>query len=220
MSAIPRAYRRKPLRSPLPAERSRSAYTEPRRRPGRPWCSTSTAAASSSAASTATTTSAPSFVDEPASNRLGRLPAGAGAPASRRFRRCAGGIRMGGRCLPESDPACRRLGRRQSRGGGQPGDARPSTRTDRPGADLSRAWCRRSQGSYVTHAEAPMLTVRDLAFYKDIRTGGADFSHDPRFHPLADTDFSACRPPSSSPPMRPAVFRRRGLSRPHPGGRR
>ena len=58
----PRVYRRKPLRSPLPAERSRSAYTEPRRRPGRPWFSTSTAAASSSAASTATTISVPSCV--------------------------------------------------------------------------------------------------------------------------------------------------------------
>ena len=51
-----------------------------------------------------------------------------------------------------------------------------------------------SRGSYVTHAEAPMLTVRDLAFYKDIRTGGADFSHDPRYHPLADTDFSGLPP--------------------------
>ena len=30
------------------------------------------------------------------------------------------------------------------------------------------------KGSYVKHAEAPMLTVRDLVFYKDIRTGGAD----------------------------------------------
>ena len=39
-----------------------------------------------------------------------------------------------------------------------------------------------------------MLTVRDLAFYKDIRTGGADFSHDPRHHPLADTDFSGLPP--------------------------
>ncbi|TIP95690.1 MAG: alpha/beta hydrolase, partial [Mesorhizobium sp.] len=32
----------------------------------------------------------------------------------------------------------------------------------------------RSQGSYVTHAEAPMLTVRDLDFYTNIRTGGED----------------------------------------------
>ena len=51
-----------------------------------------------------------------------------------------------------------------------------------------------SRGSYVTHAEAPMLTVRDLAFYKDIRTGGADFSDDPRYRPLADTDFSGLPP--------------------------
>ena len=32
----------------------------------------------------------------------------------------------------------------------------------------------RSKGSYATHADAPMLTMRDLEFYKDIRTGGKD----------------------------------------------
>jgi acetyl esterase len=51
-----------------------------------------------------------------------------------------------------------------------------------------------SKGSYVTHAEAPMLTMRDLEFYKDIRTGGADFSTDVRYLPLADTDFSGLPP--------------------------
>ena len=30
----------------------------------------------------------------------------------------------------------------------------------------------RSRGSYVTHAEAPMLTMRDLVFYDGIRSGG------------------------------------------------
>jgi acetyl esterase len=50
------------------------------------------------------------------------------------------------------------------------------------------------RGSYATHAEAPMLTVRDLAFYRDVSTGGADFSHDPRCHPLADADFSGLPP--------------------------
>ncbi|RUX43290.1 alpha/beta hydrolase, partial [Mesorhizobium sp. M7A.F.Ca.CA.002.09.1.1] len=48
----------------------------------------------------------------------------------------------------------------------------------------------RSKGSYVKHAEAPMLTVRDLEFYKHIRTGGQDRSGDATLAPLADTDFS------------------------------
>ena len=39
-----------------------------------------------------------------------------------------------------------------------------------------------------------MLTMRDLVFYKDIRTGGADFSKDVRYLPLADTDFSGLPP--------------------------
>ena len=47
-----------------------------------------------------------------------------------------------------------------------------------------------TKGSYVTHAEAPMLTTRDLGFYKNIRTGGVDLSGDPPYQPLADTDFS------------------------------
>lgn len=51
-----------------------------------------------------------------------------------------------------------------------------------------------TKGSYVTHAEAPMLTMRDLEFYQDIRTGGADFAGDPRLAPLADTDFSRLPP--------------------------
>jgi acetyl esterase len=48
--------------------------------------------------------------------------------------------------------------------------------------------------SYARHAEAPMLTVRDLVFYKDIRTGGADFSSDPTYMPLADPDLSGMPP--------------------------
>lgn len=55
------------------------------------------------------------------------------------------------------------------------------------GGDIGR-------GSYVTHAEAPMLSMRDLAFYKDVRTGGADFSKDVTYLPLADTDFSGLPP--------------------------
>ncbi|WP_027053787.1 alpha/beta hydrolase [Mesorhizobium erdmanii] len=52
----------------------------------------------------------------------------------------------------------------------------------------------RSKGSYVTHAEAPMLTMRDLEFYKHIRTGGADRTGDPTLSPLADTDFTNLPP--------------------------
>jgi acetyl esterase len=52
----------------------------------------------------------------------------------------------------------------------------------------------RSQGSYLTHAEAPMLTVRDLDFYKDIRTDGADGTDDVTLSPLADTDFTNLPP--------------------------
>ncbi len=51
-----------------------------------------------------------------------------------------------------------------------------------------------SRGSYVTHAEAPMLTMRDMAFYKDVRTGGADVSGDVTYRPLADVDFSNLPP--------------------------
>jgi acetyl esterase len=51
-----------------------------------------------------------------------------------------------------------------------------------------------TRGSYVVHAEAPMLNARDLAFYRDIRTGGADFSRDVRYLPLADADFSGLPP--------------------------
>ncbi|KAA3451715.1 esterase [Mesorhizobium sp. SARCC-RB16n] len=52
----------------------------------------------------------------------------------------------------------------------------------------------RSRGSYVTHAEAPMLTVRDLEFYKHIRTGGVDQTGDIALSPLADADFANLPP--------------------------
>ncbi|MER9593435.1 alpha/beta hydrolase [Mesorhizobium sp. M0244] len=51
-----------------------------------------------------------------------------------------------------------------------------------------------STGSYVTHAEAPMLTARDLAFYNDIRTGGEDRTGDLTLSPLADADFANLPP--------------------------
>jgi acetyl esterase len=52
------------------------------------------------------------------------------------------------------------------------------------GGDMSR-------GSYVTHADAPQLSTRDMAFYQKIRTGGLAIAKgDPRFAPLRDRDFS------------------------------
>ncbi len=50
-----------------------------------------------------------------------------------------------------------------------------------------------SRGSYVEHAEAPMLTVRDLAFYKEIR-GGGEVTGDITQAPLADADFANLPP--------------------------
>ena len=51
-----------------------------------------------------------------------------------------------------------------------------------------------TKGSYVTHAQAPLLTTRDLVSYKDTRTGGADVSRDPGYAPLRDTDFAGLPP--------------------------
>ena len=51
-----------------------------------------------------------------------------------------------------------------------------------------------TRGSYVTHADAPMLNTRDMAFYQKIRTGGADVSKDAGFAPLRDDDFSGLPP--------------------------
>ncbi|MBX9459485.1 MAG: alpha/beta hydrolase [Rhizobium sp.] len=55
------------------------------------------------------------------------------------------------------------------------------------GGDITR-------GSYVRHADAPMLTMRDLVFYKDIRTAGRDHTRDPSYAPLSDTDFTGLPP--------------------------
>ncbi|TIX63494.1 MAG: alpha/beta hydrolase, partial [Mesorhizobium sp.] len=52
----------------------------------------------------------------------------------------------------------------------------------------------RSTGSYFAHAEAPMLTVRDLDFYMDIRTGGEDRTGDITLSPLADANFAYLPP--------------------------
>ncbi|PDQ21371.1 esterase [Mesorhizobium sanjuanii] len=52
----------------------------------------------------------------------------------------------------------------------------------------------RSKGSYVTHAEAPMLTTRDIEFYMHIRTGDEDRTGDLTLSPLADADFAYLPP--------------------------
>lgn len=48
--------------------------------------------------------------------------------------------------------------------------------------------------SYSCHAEAPMLSLRDLEFYKDIRTGGQERPGDVTLAPLADPDFTRLPP--------------------------
>ncbi|TYR30286.1 alpha/beta hydrolase [Mesorhizobium microcysteis] len=49
-------------------------------------------------------------------------------------------------------------------------------------------------GSYVEHAEAPMLTTRDVQYYAGMRAAGRDVAGDVSFSPLADTDFSMLPP--------------------------
>lgn len=55
------------------------------------------------------------------------------------------------------------------------------------GGDMSR-------GSYLTHAEAPMLTRDDVLYYKDIRHPGPAPEGDPTVSPLQDTDFTGLPP--------------------------
>lgn len=52
----------------------------------------------------------------------------------------------------------------------------------------------RNAGSYIEHAEAPMLRSVDVDFYAHIRSGGKDCSKDPTYAPLCDTDFSGLPP--------------------------
>lgn len=51
-----------------------------------------------------------------------------------------------------------------------------------------------TMGSYVTHANAPMLTTADMKAYNDLRSGGRTITGDPAFKPLMDTDFSNLPP--------------------------
>jgi acetyl esterase len=58
-----------------------------------------------------------------------------------------------------------------------------------PGLGGERTW-----PSYVEHAEAPMLTVRDLDFYRDIRTGGIEPADPVTLYPLQESHFSGLPP--------------------------
>lgn len=51
-----------------------------------------------------------------------------------------------------------------------------------------------SSGSYVTHADAPMLTAADVALYQAMRREAAAPEDDPRFSPLRDSDFAGLPP--------------------------
>lgn len=51
-----------------------------------------------------------------------------------------------------------------------------------------------SQGSYVEHAEAPLLSTGDIAFYRDVRSAKRQSPDDPTFSPLRDRDFSGLPP--------------------------
>jgi acetyl esterase len=52
----------------------------------------------------------------------------------------------------------------------------------------------RSQGSYQTHAHAPMLTLADVEFYAGIRHGGVEAFGDATAAPLQATDFAHLPP--------------------------
>ncbi|QKC80953.1 alpha/beta hydrolase [Mesorhizobium sp. NZP2077] len=51
-----------------------------------------------------------------------------------------------------------------------------------------------SAGSYVEHANAPLLSVGDIAFYRDVRSAKRQLPDDPTFSPLRDSDFSGLPP--------------------------
>ena len=48
--------------------------------------------------------------------------------------------------------------------------------------------------SYIEHAEAPLLTVADIDFYRRIRSAPGQSPDDPTFSPLGDRDFSGLPP--------------------------
>ncbi|WP_342587253.1 alpha/beta hydrolase [Hoeflea olei] len=55
------------------------------------------------------------------------------------------------------------------------------------GADLTR-------GTFVTHANAPMLTTADMRLYDELRAGGTPPTGDPSFTPLAADTYAGLPP--------------------------
>lgn len=53
---------------------------------------------------------------------------------------------------------------------------------------------RLGQGSYLTHADAPLLSARDMDYYRDMRAGGLDVADDVTFAPFNDTDYAGLPP--------------------------
>ncbi|MBZ9909895.1 alpha/beta hydrolase [Mesorhizobium sp. BR115XR7A] len=49
-------------------------------------------------------------------------------------------------------------------------------------------------GSYVEHADAPLLSTSDVAFYRDVRSARKQSPGDPTFAPLRGRDFSGLPP--------------------------
>ncbi|RUX68458.1 esterase, partial [Mesorhizobium sp. M7A.F.Ca.US.014.04.1.1] len=49
-------------------------------------------------------------------------------------------------------------------------------------------------GSYIEHADAPLLSVADIAFYRDVRSARRQSLDDPTFAPLRDKDFTGLPP--------------------------
>jgi acetyl esterase len=51
-----------------------------------------------------------------------------------------------------------------------------------------------SAGSYIAHAQAPMLSTQDVRFYRDVRFGAGGYRADPTTAPLCDADFAGLPP--------------------------
>ncbi|MCV3206763.1 alpha/beta hydrolase [Mesorhizobium sp. YC-39] len=51
-----------------------------------------------------------------------------------------------------------------------------------------------SAGSYIEHAQAPLLTLGDIEFYRNVRSGKGQSPDDPTFSPLRGSDFSGLPP--------------------------
>lgn len=52
----------------------------------------------------------------------------------------------------------------------------------------------RTNGSYLEHAHAPLLTLDDIKFYESVRYAGDQPEGDPTYLPLQDSDFSNLPP--------------------------